>query len=84
MQANIKTMAKIMMSSSLASQRHLAGILQGYLNGENWCTAKILEGHIYKSHSVEELRETLNNPIFAYLHKINPERLQYINTKFAT
>lgn len=71
-----------MMSVREWSLKRLAGILRGYLNGEKWATELRLEGEIYKSHSIEELKEVLNSPRFSYLLTINTEKLNHIRRKF--
>lgn len=73
-------MAKIMRTHEMATENHLAGIIRAYL--EITITEEMLEGHINKSHSPETLERLLENPRFSYLHKINPERLEHIKTKF--
>jgi hypothetical protein len=64
------------------SERRLAGILRGYLQGERWATEKRLESEILKSHSVRELREVLSSSEFKYLHTINPVRMKLIRVRF--
>lgn len=68
--------------SSDASLRRLAGILEGYLREEKWATEKRLEGEVYKSHSVDELRIVMDSPVFPYLNDINPTRFEAVRKKF--
>ncbi|MGI0101998.1 MAG: hypothetical protein ACREA7_05315 [Nitrosotalea sp.] len=75
-------MAKIMATPDEASESRLAGILEGYLREEKWCTDKRLEGEIYKSHSPETLKKVLENQRFSYLSNINPARLAQVKMKF--
>lgn len=73
-------MAKIMRTPEMSTENHLAGIIRAYLEGT--ITEAMLEGHINKSHSPEALERLLENQRFSYLHKINPEKLEHIKTKF--
>jgi hypothetical protein len=65
-----------------ASRGHLAGVLEGYLRQEKWATERRLEGDVYKSHNVEELRQVLESDDFSYLRSINPQRLEQVRKKF--
>lgn len=75
-------MAKIIATSDEASESRLAGILEGYLKEEKWCTEKRLEGEIYKSHSPETLKRVIESTRFSYLYTINPVRLEQVKIKF--
>lgn len=77
---SFSNMAKIMKTPEEATENHLAGIVQAYLEGT--ITEAMLEGQVNISHSPETLKRVLELPRFSYLHKINPERLQHIKTKF--
>lgn len=43
---------------------------------------KRLEGEVYKSHSVDELRIVMDSPAFPYIKEINPQRFDAVRKKF--
>jgi len=65
-----------------ASLNRLAGVLAGYLRGETWATDNRLNGEVFKSHDLEELRSVLSSPQYAYLRDINPERFENLKKMF--
>lgn len=62
------------------AQRRLAGILEGYLNGESWAKERRLRNEVSKF-GPAVLAEVLHSDKFSYLRSIDAKRLEHIQKK---
>ena len=62
------------------AQRRLAGILEGYLNGEKWATERTLRIEVSKF-SPSVLAEVLHSDRFSYLRSIDAKKLEHVRKK---